>query len=138
MSRSLKRRLERELKKINRKSAHSLRAAELYRSGITSADLIHPEISPRTRSVLSRYPLLSNEKTNLLNRAEKERIELSDWYSTPVHPLTGSDLKAVGYEEGSCPNAESVGLRIVHLPTHFRTTDRDIDRVVEFLNGFFE
>ena len=70
----------------------------------------------------------------LLEQARKAEVELADWYSTPIHPLTGKDLELVRYEAGSCPNAEKMCRQVVTLPTHMAVKEKDVERIVAVFN----
>ena len=80
------------------------------------------------------YPLIAKTKSTLLEQASKANVELADWYSSPIHPLSSKDLHIVFYENDSCPNAEKRCKQVVTLPTHTSVKRRDINRVAEFLN----
>ena len=83
----------------------------------------------------ARYPLLANDKPGLLADAREKKVELADWYSTPIHPTKEAGWKSIGYDAGHCPNAEHQASRVVSLPVNRKTTSRDIDKTVAFLNG---
>ena len=77
------------------------------------------DTSNNSDPVFVRYPIWVPNKNELISLASLKKIEISDWYLTPVHPYTGDSLKAMGYEERSCPNAELSSKHIVSLPlTH--------------------
>lgn len=82
--------------------------------------------------VYARYPVRTKDKPGLLQRARKAGFELAEWYATPIHPLEGRDLEAVGYEPGSCPRAEALCDTVVSLPTHRRVSERYARRAGHF------
>lgn len=136
MGAPLQRRLTRQLPTLDRRSDHSRRMAAIYRSGVTSPAFRHPVPPEGSDPVYARYPLLTDRKAEVLAAARKARVELADWYSTPIHPLEPEEWRSVGYEPGSCPNAESVAGRVVSLPTHLNTRPGDAERAAAFLNRF--
>ena len=111
--------------------AHRESVAQAYRERITASHAIHPDLPPNMHAVYGRYPILSNRKDELLRLAPQMRVEIAKWYGTPVHPLEGEMLREVGYEPGSCPNAEALTTRVVSLPTGPLVGPREIDRAVE-------
>jgi perosamine synthetase len=70
--------------------------------------------------------------------ARKSRVELGDWFSSPVHPLSEPEWSAVGYQKGSCPVAEGVSQNIVTLPCHAGVTPREAERTLRFLKQMKE
>ncbi|MBM3483760.1 MAG: DegT/DnrJ/EryC1/StrS aminotransferase family protein [Alphaproteobacteria bacterium] len=90
--------------------------AALYSTGIEPRAAGRATVPAGSREVLSRFPLLVSNKAALLAAFAKANLELADFFSTPVHPLEGSALRAVGFEAGSCPVAEATAKQLVSLP----------------------
>lgn len=65
------------------------------------------------------FPILVNNKAELLSKAKKRRTELIPWpIQTPIYPIEEeSHLSAYDYQAGSCPVAENVARRLIGLPT---------------------
>ena len=85
--------------------------------------------------VLLRYPVPVADKTAVLSAARDRRVELGDWFLSPIHPnLAGWDV--AGYAPGTCPRAETACARTVNLPTHDRFDDTAIARAVDLLSEF--
>jgi perosamine synthetase len=79
-----------------------------------------------------RYPLRVGNKDALLASARTARIELGDWFLSPVHPnLTGWEQAA--YRAGSCPEAERASRQVINLPTHAHLDEAEIARIVAFV-----
>ena len=135
MSNLLRRRMSRKLSNLDVLTRHSRWVSNEYESRIKSNVVVHPGISGDCKAVFARYPLLANDKGMLLKQARKAKVELADWYSTPIHPLIGKDLELVRYEAGSCPNAEKRCKQVVTLPTHMGVKEKDVERIVKFLNS---
>jgi perosamine synthetase len=119
---------ERYLRSIDR--LQNLAAA--YGEGIRKAD--HLILPPDSDAVLLRYPILVDDKAGVLRAAEASKVEVSDWYASPVHPYITNDLKRLGYEVGSCPNAEALSKRVVTLPINLRVTDAMLQKTIGFFN----
>jgi dTDP-4-amino-4,6-dideoxygalactose transaminase len=66
------------------------------------------------------YPVQVDRKSELLERAKRDRAEIVAWpMSTPIYPVTDtSALGTYGYVSGSCPRADRTALRLAGLPTH--------------------
>ena len=78
---------------------------------------------------LLRVPFLLNNKKKILLIAKSHKIELAEWYNSPVHPYEKEMLNKIGYFDGSCPNAEEISAQLVSLPANI-SNDK--------LNKFFE
>jgi len=137
MPKPLQKRMARKSCNLDMWSRHSRWVSNKYQSGIEPKKVEHPEISRDCDIVFSRYPLLANDKFTLLEQARKARVELADWYSTPIHPLIGNDLELLRYKAGLCPNAEERCRQVVTLPTHMGVKVKDVERIVAFFNSSF-
>jgi dTDP-4-amino-4,6-dideoxygalactose transaminase len=104
-----------------------------YQDGLRQLGIQHPESPAEAETVYLRYPLLVRNKLRVLGEARKWKVELGDWFTSPVHPLTHHEWKSVLYERGCCPIAEDTCQRIVTLPLHGALRQADIDRSLEFL-----
>jgi perosamine synthetase len=112
---------------LRRRRCAALIESELRRRGLPCAT-VPQEADP----VWLRYPLRVGNKTALLARARAERIELGDWFLSPVHPNL-ENWQAAGYQAGSCPQAERAAREMVNIPTHPALAQRDIEKIVAFV-----
>jgi dTDP-4-amino-4,6-dideoxygalactose transaminase len=126
--------LRREVLGLARQTSHRRYVASEYRRRIQSPAITHPVFPANVDPVFSRYPMFVENKNQLLERAREARVELAAFYDTPVQPLSGVALQSVGYEPGSCPNAERAAARVVSLPTGLQVDAAEIERAVAFLN----
>jgi len=134
MSKYHKRLLEREIKKIKNLTSYSKWVASQYRARIKSYIVCHFKVSNDSKIVYARYPLIACNKQRLLEKARKANIEISDWYSTPIHPVESTQWPLIYYNKGSCPNAEKMSTQIVTLPTNKKVTEKHINQTIDFLN----
>jgi perosamine synthetase len=118
---------------IARDAAHRQRVVSLYRDAL-GPERLFPE-PPDADTVHVRLPLVVEDKPSVLGAARRAGVELAEWYSTPVHPLEGAALEAIGYRRGSCPVAESRCDHVVSLPTHRRVSDAFVERATQLLKG---
>lgn len=119
---------------IGRDTAHRRHVVSRYRDvlGAAHRSFVEPDGAD---TVYARFPLRVEDTAGLLRAARKARVELADWYCSPVHPLEDEALGAVGYRRGSCPVAESRCAHVVSLPTHRRVSDTFVERAGELLRG---
>lgn len=108
--------------------------ATSYCTGLSELGLEVPVASADTNAVLMRIPVVVTAKRRVLEFAVQRRVEMGDWYNTPVHPLTGQELETVGYRQGSCPNAEWAAEHVVTLPVRTSTRLADVDRALELFS----
>jgi dTDP-4-amino-4,6-dideoxygalactose transaminase len=85
--------------------------------------------------VFLRYPVLVKDKSKVLAMAKKNRIEVGDWFLSPVHPNLSGWEKA-SYEKGMCPNAEWACDHVINLPTHQGIKNREIEKTVDFISRY--
>ncbi len=84
-------------------------------------------------ATLLRYPILVQNKQELLEKARRDRIELGSWFKSPLHPIELKQHRIFDYTIGQCPNAERVSQQIVNLPMHKKISLDDVRLVTKFL-----
>lgn len=135
MGRMQVRRLSRALRDIEMQTRHRADVALQYRSSIRTAYLQHLPVRDGVEPIFGRYPMLAANKTELVEKARRAKVEIAVFYDTPVQPLSGESLRGVGYKPGSCPRAERIAASVISLPTGMQVGTRQIRRTVEFLNA---
>lgn len=133
MAPRLERCLKNELQQIAKQADHSRRLVSQLEALIPQDSCVRPRSPSRVESVYSRYPMRVKEKGRLLVKAREENLELAEWYSTPIHPLSRDQSGCVFYEPDSCPNAEERSQEIVSLPLHSRVGRSYVEKISEFL-----
>lgn len=83
-----------------------------------------------SKTPLLRFPLLVEDREEVLAKAKNKNIILGTWYSNIIDPK-GTNLDAVGYT--LCPNAEYVAQHIINLPTYPAITKIEAEKVVFLL-----
>ena len=120
-----------EMAKIitHRKWVTTLYAGLCKEKGIKAIDL-----SDDYDPVFLRYPIRVSGKERILAEAKKRRIEMGDWFLSPVHPNLVNWERA-GYREGMCPRAEEVCREIINLPTHERILEEEVKKAIELVSN---
>ncbi len=113
---------------------HRRHVAKVYAESIAQIGLETFTVAQGTEPVMVRYPVLVSNKRRTLDAARRARIEIGDWFVSPLHPLT-EHLERIGYRPGECPVAESVSQHVINLPTHSRVDADTIRRTCEFLRS---
>ena len=127
---------EKQLEKALTRSAdiieHRTAIGALYTDYLSRAGLPTPAIPDNSRAVLVRYPVLVDDKAAKLRLAQEQRLEVGDWFVSPLHPWL-DNLEALGYQPGSCPVAEELCRHVVNLPTHGRISLGEAKKIADFV-----
>jgi dTDP-4-amino-4,6-dideoxygalactose transaminase len=130
---SLRRRLDTMMYRGNSVIARHKRLFDFYDRSLRQMGFSGLNIPYDCDPVLICYPIQVTSKAGLLEDARRARVELGDWFSSPVHPLTEPEWKLVAYTKGSCPIAERVSKQIITLPCHAGVTQKEAERTIAFL-----
>lgn len=122
-----------QLRKWPASMAARRHAAERIQAVLDREGIATWPVTDGCEPILLRYPMRASNKTALLAAASRQGLNLAGWYDSPVHPLTGEQLRQVDYEPGTCPRAERAIRRIVHLPTGPTFTDGLLRAAVRLL-----
>lgn len=122
------------LRRLESLASHRRRCCEDYAQALGAANGPRP-VPVNIAQPLYYFPVLAPNKSELLRRAQARRVELIAWpVSAPIYPLErGQDLRAYGYESGTCPVAEEVAAQLVGLPTHPKVTEVERRRILDLL-----
>jgi perosamine synthetase len=126
--------LLRKLADIARVNAHRKRVTALYDKLLPEIGITPLRMPPEYDPVLLRYPVMVDDKNEILEAAKRNRIEIGDWFLSPVHPNL-SGWEKVGYEQGMCPVAENVCAHLINLPTHEKIGEREVEKIMKFLGS---
>ncbi len=125
--------LEKKLKEIDKIIEHRKWVTSLYEKYLPQIGFKTVKIPDNSEVVFLRYPVLVKNKEKILKEAEKHKIEIGDWFLSPVHPnLNG--WEKVNYQKRSCPVAEDICHKIINLPTHAKINEKEVKRTINFLN----
>lgn len=123
-----------QLTKLNEFNHHRYEISDIYQKQISNQKISLP--NPESFCIpWLRYPILLAEPSKLLVLAKKNGIILGNWYDSPIAPKD-VDSSIVGYEHGSCPNAERLAAQSVNLPTDICINQSDAIRVAKLINAF--
>ena len=78
-----------------------------------------------------KFPLLVKERDNFLILAERNKIELGEWFNSPIHPVK-ENLEIWGVNLKEIPNSNSISKNIVNLPTDCE----NINKVLLFMEKY--
>lgn len=123
----------RQWRKLNRFNQHRCQIASFYDQELAGLAIERPVISPG--QVFLRYTIQTDRAEELIKFAKRKAVFLGDWYRPVIAPR-GADFHQVGYQPGSCPQAEKASQRSVNLPTHPRLSLNDSQKIVKILQEF--
>ena len=129
--------LEKKLADISAVIEHRRGVVAQYEKLLPTAGVEPLKLPGGLETVFLRYPVPVRDKGRVMELAKRNRIEMGDWFSSPVHPNL-SGWEKISYEKGMCPNAERACDRVVNLPTHKGIGGKEIEKTFDFINRFRE
>ena len=73
-------------RKIDKLNAHRRKIASMYKTLLKELNTESPYESSYTVHTYLKLPLLVKDRKKFFKEAEKEKIELGDWFVSPIHP----------------------------------------------------
>lgn len=128
--------IEKKLRDAKHDSKHRESIAALYSKSLKALGKMDFSPPLNAKPVFLRYPVLVQNKEKVLRDARARRIEIGDWFLSPLHP-NRTGLENAGYEKGMCPVAESICERIINLPTHRHINQGEAERIFNFVRRYF-
>ncbi|MBV9349636.1 MAG: aminotransferase class I/II-fold pyridoxal phosphate-dependent enzyme [Patescibacteria group bacterium] len=117
-----------QFRKLSEYTRHRQACAETYAEKLQGMQGI--ELPARNDGrVYLRYTVFVEDPSKYRGKARAQGIELGDWYNDVLAP-SGVRYAEVGYNQGSCPNAERLAERSLNLPTHIGITPRMINEII--------
>lgn len=118
-----------QLKKVDRYTLQRTGIAKRYVDSLKKSSTTAPVYIPGASYL--RFTITVPDPALMRQKAKKYGILLGNWYNNIIDPV-GVDLMEIGYQKGSCKNAERFAKTALNLPT--RISDNDADRVISFLH----
>lgn len=130
-------RLFRKLDKFDSMVAHQKWVVSRYGELLSQSGYDLLELDSRFEPIYYKYPLLSDCKKAIFEKAPQARIELSEMFISPLYPPWHKRVwEARGYREGMCPISESISDRIIPLSVHSKIQTKEIERTIALLASF--
>ena len=121
-----------ELHIMKENLAHRKKIAQQYKNILCELGIdlpFEPEYAVHT---FLKFPLLVKDRKKFFHKAGNCRIELGDWFLSPIHPVK-KNFELWNYYWGENPVAEKISQHIVNLPTHPKIDAEYIDKISGFL-----
>lgn len=121
-----------ELGRIEASLSQRRKVAAAYRQMLVELG-IKPAVEPQyAQHGFLKYPLRVKNRSAFVEHAKRAKIELGDWFISPLHPIERK-FEKWNYSWGSNPVAEKISAEVVNLPTHLDVDVKYLDRIRGFL-----
>ena len=121
-----------QFNKLDTFNARRQEIAKTYGEELKNTEFILPPDPPEKKQTYLRYSLRHKRAHDIIKIAWRKNLLVGDWYTSAIMP-PDTDSEALGYQTGSCPNAEKLARETFNLPTHINITDDDVKRILAFL-----
>jgi len=116
------------LSKLDHVIAMRKKAALAYRRLLAIHHKWHVPAGYDADNSFLKFPVLVHDRRAFLNAAEKEKIRLTDWFVSPIHPVE-RDFSNWCLNVADIPRAHSISQKLITVNTDVR----DVERVCTFL-----
>ena len=94
-----------------------------------------PHIDPANESIFNQYTIRAERRDELQQHLKQRGIGNSIYYPLPLH--LQPCFAHLGYEKGSCPEAERASAEVLSLPIYPELTRGQLDEVVDAVRAFY-
>ena len=126
-----------QFRKLERFNEHRRKIADLYKKNLIrkfEKDSLFVDEIPG--GIYWRYPIFAENPEEIAKKAKKSGILFDDgWWGSSIMPK-GTELAKMGYKIGDCPKAEKIAKHILSLPTHVNISEKDAQKIVNFLADY--
>lgn len=116
------------LKSLPKLLAERKQTAQWYTEFLRDHGKTYVSESLNSNHSFLRYAALVHDRDAFLRKAEAAKVEIGDWFLSPLHPIT-TDLSPWQLDVSQFPTAARITRQIVNLPT----SPNDFERVRDFL-----
>lgn len=119
--------------KLERFNLRRQKVAEYYYKELTGTQFELPIQFEGRRNIFLRFAVKHKQAYDIIYEAwHKQNILLGDWYTTPIAPFD-TKMEEMKYRPASCKNAEYLAKHTLNLPTHINISQKNAERIVNFL-----
>jgi len=125
-----------QFNKLEKFNDHRKKVADYYYKELQGTAFVLPPKIENTKNAFLRFTVKHPKANEIIYEAwHKQNILLGDWYTTPIAPFD-TNVEEIKYVPGSCKNAEYLAKRTLNLPTHINISQKDVERIVNFLKKY--
>jgi perosamine synthetase len=111
---------------------HRKKIASEYKEILKSLGYEPPFEPDYAEHTYLKFPLLVKDRNKFFALAQRSKIELGDWFLSPIHPIQNK-FELWNYKYSENPVREYASRHIVNLPTHERINEKEINKIYSFL-----
>lgn len=108
--------------------------AERYDREITNLTIIKPVTMEGNKHIYYVYAVAAEKRDELRKYLDENGVKSGVYFPVPFHEQ--KVFEGLGYKHGDFPNAEYVAEHTLVLPMFPELTEKEIDKVVEVVNGW--
>lgn len=98
-------------------------------------EVVTPWVDPQNESIYNQYTLRAERRDDLQTHLTAMGIGSAIYYPLPLH--LQPCFAYLGYEPGSCPEAERASREVISLPVYPELTQVQLDEVVSAVRAFY-
>jgi dTDP-4-amino-4,6-dideoxygalactose transaminase len=98
-------------------------------------EVVTPFIDPLNTSIFNQYTLRVQRRDALQAHLNAKKIGSSVYYPLPLH--LQPCFAYLGYQAGSCPEAERASKEVISIPVYPELTRGQQDEVIDAIRGFY-
>ena len=121
-----------QLNKFTKTLQHRKKTAAVYDAFLRTVGVEPPFVPSYAEHAYLKYPVLVKGRDALFKKATDAKIELGDWFLSPIHPID-RNYENWHYRWGENPVGEKISQHVINLPTHTDVDGRYMDRIQTFL-----
>ena len=122
--------------KLEKFNDHRQKVAGYYYKALANTKFGLPKKFDNRKNVFLRFTVTHPDANDIIYTAwHKQNILLGDWYTTPIAPFDTNN-EEMKYTPGTCRNAEYLAKRTLNLPTHINISQKDANRIIDFLKSY--
>lgn len=121
-----------QLERIDSFNKHRKEIASLYQKRLGNLPITYPNDHD---VAFLRFPILVDNRDDVLLRLRKHRVYLGTWYAAVIDPK-GTNLSRMNYRIGLCPKAEELASQVLNLPTYPTLPHNDAEKVIDLLTKY--
>jgi dTDP-4-amino-4,6-dideoxygalactose transaminase len=111
---------------------HRRKIAAEYDAFLRTAGVEPPVAPSYADHAYLKYPVLVKKRETLFKKAIDAKIELGDWFLSPIHPID-RNFENWHYRWGENPVGEKISQQVINLPTHTDVDVKYMHRIQTFL-----
>ncbi|MGA2417815.1 MAG: aminotransferase class I/II-fold pyridoxal phosphate-dependent enzyme [Candidatus Staskawiczbacteria bacterium] len=125
-----------QFNKLEKFNNHRQKIANYYFDNLKDTNFGLPHKFENRKNIFLRFTIKHQKAHEIIYEAwHKQNILLGDWYTTPIAPFD-TKMEEMKYKSGTCPEAEYLAKTTFNLPTHINISQKDAERIVNFLKKF--